>query len=1208
MKKYIYSVLFLLLSKFTIAQTTIQPTIVKEGNYTVTASTGAEHLRATQSITLKPDSWIKSGSTFSAAILDNPYTSINFSNENYVFTRSFQTAMTSFNPSIAKESDVIENITYFDGLGRPKQNINIKGSPNKKDIVTHIEYDSFGRSEKEFLPVESSGNIGNFRLGAKNETINYYKTHYPDDINNTNPNPFSMVDFESSPINRVEKQAAPGYDWRMGGGHEIEFNYLTNINRIRLYRVALTLTNNTFIPSLVDDGYYSPNELYITETKDENHSIGVKHTAEEFKDKQGRVVLKRTYSDTAVQDTYYVYDDYGNLTYVIPPMVVLIDGVSTTELNELCYQYRYDHRNRLVEKKLPGKGLESIIYNKLDQPIMTQDANQKENNEWLFTKYDAFGRVAYAGIAIDARPRYVIQNAEVDQISTQWVTRSSNAQTIGGTQLYYTNTAYPTITITKILTINYYDSYVDAAGITIPSTVYEEPITNQTKNLPTVSKVRVLDTDHWITTVIGYDKKARAIYTATKNPYLETTDIIENNLDFAGKVVSSKTTHSKTNQPAIITEDVLTYDHQGRLKKQTQQINNQSNETIVENSYDELGQLILKEVGDGLQEIDYKYNIRGWLKSINEGVASGNDLFGFKLNYNDPTTGTALYNGSISQTFWDTKSVNNTSNPVSKSYLYEYDALNRLTKATDNTGNYNVYGITYDKNGNLTHLNRKDTNGVMDNLSYTYANNGLSNQLVKVEDTGSFEGFKNGTSEAYEYLYDNNGNMVKDKNKNIDNITYNHLNLPVFVELATGNITYTYDAAGVKLSKQVITNGFSPDIKKTFYAGNYIYEENFSGETLKFFSHPEGYVEPENGGFNYVYQYKDHLGNIRLSYSDSNNDGQIQADSEIIEENNYYPFGLKHKGYNNVVNGTHHPYTFNGKEEQEELGLNWHDYGARMYDAALGRWHSTDNKAEFYFANSPYVYALNTPINAIDPDGNLVIFINGLGGGGQNYWRGTRLVPQTYTYNPFTRQNEGHNFKKVSYAFDLSVSRQLGDNNRMYIDGSPGSIFNNFTSGQRFSQGYDEGLKQAAAIIGSLARDPQGNITETIKIVTHSMGGVYGKGFVSALKYYIKTSKDPQVRKALITLVADFDPFQAGGKLGKADENTYTQQFINAGWLDLFNAGWLANQEEEGADEVVNNKKTSHFIDTFLGNIDQLQEGTYEWNKDKQEWVCTNCN
>ncbi|UOB16289.1 RHS repeat domain-containing protein [Abyssalbus ytuae] len=158
----------------------------------------------------------------------------------------------------------------------------------------------------------------------------------------------------------------------------------------------------------------------------------------------------------------------------------------------------------------------------------------------------------------------------------------------------------------------------------------------------------------------------------------------------------------------------------------------------------------------------------------------------------------------------------------------------------------------------------------------------------------------------------------------------------------------------------------------TDYTGNYIYENG----SLKMFFHPEGYFDvtdtPPSGELEgvYVYQYKDHLGNIRLSYSDSDGSGVISANAEIIEENNYYPFGLEHKGYNNVVNGAEYPYSYNGKEKQEELGLNWLDYGARNYDAALGRWMNIDNLAEQYKTFSPYHYAGNNPVLNYDVDGN----------------------------------------------------------------------------------------------------------------------------------------------------------------------------------------------------------------------------------------------
>ena len=154
----------------------------------------------------------------------------------------------------------------------------------------------------------------------------------------------------------------------------------------------------------------------------------------------------------------------------------------------------------------------------------------------------------------------------------------------------------------------------------------------------------------------------------------------------------------------------------------------------------------------------------------------------------------------------------------------------------------------------------------------------------------------------------------------------------------------------------------------TKYAGNFIYEQASGGEELKFFNHPEGYVQPNGtGGFDYVYQYKDHLGNVRLSYSDSNGNGDIDASTEIVEENNYYPFGLEHKGYNNVVNGTENKYlTYNGKEFDESLNLNTFDLGARHMDPALGRFMVIDPMADFFNNQSPYAVANNNPVGNVD--------------------------------------------------------------------------------------------------------------------------------------------------------------------------------------------------------------------------------------------------
>ncbi len=997
-KKVLIACLLSIIGYASYAQNEVVPTtIVKQGNYEVTTE---DHLTATESIILKPNSWIKSGSVFSAKIINEPYLNINLSNENYVFTRIYQTPLFSSN-AIRNNSDVIESVTYLDGLGRPKQQIAIKGSPTKKDVVTHIAYDPLGRQEKEYLPYSSQTVVGSYKsVDIAQDIQAYYQTKYPTDFDGMptiTVNAYSQMHYEASPLNRVLEQAAPGKSWLLDKendtDHTIKFGWEANVlNEVVYFRVAFN-DENTEKPTLIKEGMYAPNELYKTITKDENWTAGNDHTTQEFKNKKGQVVLKRTFNSNIPHDTYYVYDDFGNLSYVLPPKVTTIDGVSESELIELSYQYKYDYRNRLIEKKIPGKGWESIVYNKLDQPVLTQDANLRKAGIWLFTKYDAIGRVVYTGKITDKRERIAMQ-AAANQSSHLWEARIANT-TINGKDISYSNTAFPTIHIT-LLTINYYDNYAfDTVGTIIPTNVYGQEVSTQVKSLATASQVRVLETNDWITTLTYYDVKGRPIYVVSKNEYLNTTDLIESKLDFVGKVLETKTTHTKENNLPIVTTDTFTYDHVGRLLTQEQQINNQSTERLVSNQYDEIGQLVRKDVGGkataitALQQVDYLYNVRGWLTGINDVATLGNDLFSFGINYDTVTHGleaSALYNGNISETYWKTANES-----AQHAYGYQYDALNRITKAKSETGRYDLGLVTYDTMGNITQLQRTGhtneaatTFGMMDNLIYSYD---AGNKLETVTDISTnIEGFRDGNTTGNDYNYDVNGNMIVDQNKGITNINYNHLNLPTGVAIAnaahTGNINYIYDAAGVK-QKKIVTEGST--MVTTEYAGNYIYKNG----SLEFFNHAEGYVEKIADGYTYVYQYKDHLGNIRLSYTDSDNDGKVDVlrnntdidgdndnHHEIVEEKNYYPFGLQHKGYNSLITGRKHNYGFGGKEEQNGLGLGWIDITARNYDASLGRWMNLDPLAEEMRRHSPYNYAFDNPIYFIDPDGMMPVGLN----------------------------------------------------------------------------------------------------------------------------------------------------------------------------------------------------------------------------------------
>lgn len=307
-------------------------------------------------------------------------------------------------------------------------------------------------------------------------------------------------------------------------------------------------------------------------------------------------------------------------------------------------------------------------------------------------------------------------------------------------------------------------------------------------------------------------------------------------------------------------------------------------------------------------------------------------------------------------------------------YTFLYDRANRLTTANfkdlsqpANDGAYDVggvNGISYDANGNILAMETRGTeNGnkiLVDQLTYSY--NG--NQLLQVEDSGSNTiGFRNGSSTPDEYAYDANGNLKKDANKNIAKIDYNFLNLPQEVRFIDGNrIIFLYAANGKKLSQQIV-NPAGIRQKKLDYINNVVYRNDTLNQVSNAYGrvlfHPLQ-IEP----FEYQYYLKDHLGNIRIVFTAK----PLIQNTEIVEENHYYPFGELISDLSHDKAGLDVRHLYNGKEKIEN-GLEWYDYEARMYDVQLGRWNKADPLAEKFYSLSPYVYGLNDPLRYIDPDG-----------------------------------------------------------------------------------------------------------------------------------------------------------------------------------------------------------------------------------------------
>jgi len=168
---------------------------------------------------------------------------------------------------------------------------------------------------------------------------------------------------------------------------------------------------------------------------------------------------------------------------------------------------------------------------------------------------------------------------------------------------------------------------------------------------------------------------------------------------------------------------------------------------------------------------------------------------------------------------------------------------------------------------------------------------------------------------------------------------------------STATVNYTYDAAGQKLKKVVGVN-------TTDYISGIHYENNL----VSFIQTAEGRIRKSGSVWVYEYDLKDHLGNARVGFRKGSN-----GLAELIQKDDYYPFGLTFNSPNVGVN----KYLYNGKELQQET--DWYDYGARMYDPAIGRWMVVDPLSEKMRRHSPYNYAFNNPMRFIDPDGMAAI-------------------------------------------------------------------------------------------------------------------------------------------------------------------------------------------------------------------------------------------
>jgi RHS repeat-associated protein len=813
------------------------------------------------------------------------------------------------------------NYQYVDGLGREVQNIQMKGSFAGFDFIKYTKYDGFSRIEENRLPYAASQQNGAFR----NANLDYEQANFYNGANGqpSDPQPYGQIVYEASPLNRKSKVYGAGADWHAGmGDRPIKTNVRSNVAG----EVAIWVDNDASPPTTAAN--YPVGSLTVEEVTNEENLVTVL-----FKNFKGQVVLKRVGSGSTWLDNYYIYDLAGNIRFEFPPEAssrISTEYMQTGSdkqgfLDRWCFQYKYDANLRLTDKKVPGADWIYMIYDSFDRVVFTQTGNQRPANDWSFNKYDSFGRIIITGTANGARSTLESSVSAYPAVSES---RTNN-------DLGYTNNAQPSATISSgnILTITYYDDHAfvnytswhpvgkaydfiaESGGFPSSSGVF----LTTTSEKVTGSKVKT--GSGWLCSAIYYDAKYRAVQSIRDN-HLNGQDRTTNAYDHTGQIIKTKQVHSGTGSVTILTEN--TYDAGGRITQTYKTIDTGPRILVSDNKYNEAGQLIEKNIHstngiDFLQSVDYRYNIRGQLSSINnaqltnDGVLNNdaNDVFGLEVKFTNPVvvgfTSVPRFDGSPTTVLWKTN--NQVDPPVARGMGFAYDNFGRLNSHTYGTytgpigyttnANAVAEDMTYDKNGNIRTLNRKvilgGASAQVDILKYKYGTNSpafdnYGNQLTSVDDDASYWdasqnngdfGFVELTKQANlgatnEYDYDKNGNVKIDYNKGITasgGASYSLSNKPLSIPIGGGTINFTYDALGNKLSKTVTLGGTSV---QTDYVGNIQYV----GGQLAFITMNDGRVVKNGSGYDYEYFIGDHMGNTRIVFGSQKETYNYRASME----------------------------------------------------------------------------------------------------------------------------------------------------------------------------------------------------------------------------------------------------------------------------------------------------------------------------------------
>ncbi len=728
--------------------------------------------------------------------------------------------------------------------------------------------------------------------------------------------------------------------------------------------------------------------------------------------------FKLSYSLGYHHYTLYYYDRAGNLVRTVPPQGVELLPVETSAqqttaaqslpAHSLVTSYTYNSIGQLVQQHTPDGGTTQFYYNNKSQLRFSQNEKQVAEGYYSYTRYDELGRVTEVGesqVSEGLKLASKVEQMSFPTSSMRQVTKTVYSDPADGI-FYEPAGSLASGQGQRYLQNRVSYSYLDEDG-------NESTIQDQHRSY------------------YSYDVHGNVEWLVQQLPGLESKYIRYEYDLISGKVLRVNYQENQADQ----FYHRYGYDEDNRLTGVETSHDGVIWEKDATYNYYRHGPLKRMELGeDRVQGVDYTYTLQGWLKAINHpdltngsdpGKDGGNsvvppDAFGMGLTYYNgdyvrtggiglnqtgiQSAASPLYNGNIAA--WTTQTAKSSAAGNLYEQLtaeqYRYDDLNRIKSSSFSAYENGQFvaksdyatSYSYDANGNLLTLNRNAYGAQlqMDKLTYQYYSG--TNKLKRVEDDFATPALaddienQTGDSEGNNYIYDGIGNLIDDKQENIE-IEWTVYGKVKKVQKKDNSqtIVYLYDATGNRTMKTVSRGS---EVKTTYYvrdaSGNVmsVYEKSQStavaqSEVYLYGSSRLGVYRPQgsNGVSGMLvsrqlqekeYELVDHLGNVRAVIGDYRQaDGTNPIRAALRSYANYYAFGMNMPGRNYFGTGQNR-YGFNGKEIDRDFG-NVYDYGFRIYDPRIGKFLSVDPLASKYPELTPYQFASNRPIDGIDLDG-----------------------------------------------------------------------------------------------------------------------------------------------------------------------------------------------------------------------------------------------